>query len=502
MESNQALAVCHPRSEPAAGLAAPVRARGTRGAVVRRALVLADGVALTAAFVATALIFGPGSGNANKLALGAEYGVFLLTLPAWMLAAKLYELYDRDEERTDHTTLDEIVAVMHLVTLGAWLLFLGARLSGLADPEVEKVAVFWVLAIVFISSARSVARAAIRRRPGYVQNAVVVGAGEVGQLVARKIMMHPEYGIHLVGFLDSDPLEMRADLEGQEILGSPQDIARVVQQNDVDRVVIAFSNESIEDTARVVRELKWLGVQIDIVPRLFDVVGPNVLVHSVEGLTLVGLPAPKLLPFSRTIKRVVDVVGASLLLLATAPMFAYCAWRIRSDSPGPIFFRQTRLGEGMREFTALKFRTMKVDTDDSAHRAFIKATMSPQAAPASNGLYKLERNDAVTRSGRFLRRTSLDELPQLLNVLRGDMSLVGPRPCIRYETEAFEEHHFERFLVPAGLTGLWQVTARAHSTFGEALDLDVAYARNWSLLLDISLILRTPLSLLRPKATA
>jgi lipopolysaccharide/colanic/teichoic acid biosynthesis glycosyltransferase len=227
-----------------------------------------------------------------------------------------------------------------------------------------------------------------------------------------------------------------------------------------------------------------------------------VLVHSIEGLTLVGLPRPKLLPFSRAIKRTMDVAGASLLLAATAPLFAFIAWRGRRDTPGPIFFRQTRLGEGMRPFTALKFRTMRVDTDDSAHRAFIRATMDAGAAPAENGLYKLERDDAITPSGRWLRRTSLDELPQLLNVLRGDMSLVGPRPCIDYETETFLPHHFERFDVPAGVTGLWQVTARAHSTFGEALDLDVAYARSWSLLLDLSLLLRTPLAVLRPKATA
>jgi undecaprenyl-phosphate galactose phosphotransferase len=129
--------------------------------------------------------------------------------------------------------------------------------------------------------------------------------------------------------------------------------------------------------------------------------------------------------------------------------------------------------------------------------------MDAKAAPAGNGIYKLDRSDAVTRSGRWLRKTSLDELPQLINVLRGEMSLVGPRPCLEYELEHFEPHHFEHFKVPAGITGLWQVTARAHSTFGEALELDVSYARNWSLALDLVLILRTPFQLLRQRnATA
>jgi lipopolysaccharide/colanic/teichoic acid biosynthesis glycosyltransferase len=153
----------------------------------------------------------------------------------------------------------------------------------------------------------------------------------------------------------------------------------------------------------------------------------------------------------------------------------------------------------MKVFDALKFRTMKVDTDDSVHREFIRQTMDAKAAPTGNGLYKLDRSDAITKSGRWLRKTSFDELPQLINVLRGEMSLVGPRPCLEYEVENFEPHHYERFLVPAGITGLWQVTARAHSTFGEALELDVAYARNWSLELDLLLLLKTPTQLIRQR---
>jgi lipopolysaccharide/colanic/teichoic acid biosynthesis glycosyltransferase len=144
---------------------------------------------------------------------------------------------------------------------------------------------------------------------------------------------------------------------------------------------------------------------------------------------------------------------------------------------------------------------MKVDTSDDEHREYVRATMNSSAVPSDNGLYKLERGDAVTMFGRWLRRTSLDELPQLINVLKGDMSLVGPRPCLAYETEHFAPHHFERFRVPAGITGLWQVTARAHATFGEALELDVVYARGWSLGLDLRLLLRTPLEALRNEAT-
>jgi lipopolysaccharide/colanic/teichoic acid biosynthesis glycosyltransferase len=174
---------------------------------------------------------------------------------------------------------------------------------------------------------------------------------------------------------------------------------------------------------------------------------------------------------------------------------------IRRDSPGGVLFRQTRLGMDLKPFALLKFRTMYVGTDEAPHREYLKQVMTPAADPGANGLYKLDRSREITPVGRWLRRTSLDELPQLVNVLRGDMSLVGPRPAIPYELELYEAHHRDRFAVPAGITGLWQVEARAHSSFREALDLDVAYARGWSLGLDLRLLLRTPLVVFRKNET-
>jgi exopolysaccharide biosynthesis polyprenyl glycosylphosphotransferase len=421
---------------------------------------------------------------------------FALTLPVWIAVAKLYALYDHDEERTDHTTVDDIVGVFHVVTVGAWLLVAAAWLTKLVVPNFDKLLVFWGAAIALIVAGRAFARSLSRRHIAYLQNTVIVGAGDVGQLVARKLLQHPEYGINVVGFVDAEPKRLREDLGALGILGPQERLESLVRLLDVERVIFAFSKEPHSETLELIRSLKDLNVQIDVVPRLFEIVGPSVGIHTVEGLPLVGLPPARISRSSRAIKRAVDIVGAIVGLLLTAPLFAYAAWRIKRESPGPVFFRQTRLGYDMRPFTALKFRTMRLDADDSEHRDFIRRSMDSRATPEHEGLYKLNREDVITPFGRWLRKTSLDELPQLLNVLRGEMSIVGPRPCIPYETENFAPHHFERFLVPAGITGLWQVTARAHSTFGEALDMDVAYARSWSLALDLWLLLKTPLQIL------
>jgi lipopolysaccharide/colanic/teichoic acid biosynthesis glycosyltransferase len=260
-------------------------------------------------------------------------------------------------------------------------------------------------------------------------------------------------------------------------------------------VIVAFPDASTDELVALVRVLQELNLQVDVVPRLARLLGPGVDFHTIEGLALVGLTPSRLPRSSRLLKRAFDVVGSIAGLAVTAPLFVVLALGVKLSSPGPVLFRQTRIGLDQREFTMLKFRTMRCHADDGVHREYIRNSMDPRNATLENGLFKLERGDVITAFGRWLRRTSLDELPQLLNVLRGEMSLVGPRPCLAYEVEHFAPEHFERFRVPPGVTGLWQVTARSRATFGEALDLDVAYVRNWSLGLDLWLLCRTPAKL-------
>jgi exopolysaccharide biosynthesis polyprenyl glycosylphosphotransferase len=475
--------------------------RGRRGWMVRRALALSDVTCLTLAFLITSVVFAPNSTDA--IAPRVEWAFFLLTLPVWVVLAQLLGLYAHDEELADPSTADEVTGVIHLVTLGTWVLFVASWASGVVEPQIGRLVCLWVLAVALVPLGRVVARSACRRSDAYIQRAVVVGAGHVGQLVARKLHHHPEYGIQLVGFVDERPREQRVDIGQVPVLGGVDELDEIVADNSVDRVIVAFSGEPDAKTMALVRALRDREVVVDIVPRLFEVLGPRAHVHTMEGLSLITLPPMRLSRSSQAVKRFTDIVLASILLILAAPMFAFVALRVKLDSRGPVFFRQTRLGVDMKPFTTLKFRTMRVGTEDESHRVYIRATMDAGAVANIKGMYKLDRDEAVTPFGSWLRRTSLDELPQLINVLRGEMSLVGPRPCIPYETENFGSHHFERFLVLPGVTGLWQVTARARSTFGEALDMDVAYVRGWSLGLDFRLLFRTPFALLRQrKATA
>jgi exopolysaccharide biosynthesis polyprenyl glycosylphosphotransferase len=475
-----------------------------RGWIVRRALAIGDIVGLSLAFLIVEALYVQTRKPLGDVSPETELLLFIASLPIWVLFAKLQGLYDQDEERANHSTVDDLVGVFHLITAGVWALFI----CSWALPETNtisapKLVLFWGFAIGLVTLCRTAARALSRHRIDYFQNTVIVGGGEVGQLVARKLMAHPEYGLNLVGFVDANPREHRQDIGPLRVLGAPDRLPELIVRLDIERVIFAFSQEETTDTLALIRALKQFDLQIDIVPRVFEVVGPRVAIHTVEGIPLVGLPPTRPSRSSRAVKRAMDLVGASLMLLFTAPLFAYIAWRVKRDSPGPVFFRQERMGIRGEPFTMLKFRSMVVDTDPEAHRKFTATMTDFRSLPGKDGLYKLDQGDKVTNSGRWLRRTSLDELPQLINVLRGEMSLVGPRPCMRYEIELFQPHHFDRFLVPPGLTGLWQVTARAHSSFGEALEMDVVYARDWSLGLDLRLLLRTPRELLRQRnATA
>jgi len=462
--------------------------RHRRGWLVRRALLIADVLGLACAFLIAEILLADPTAP-DRIDIRTEYVLFLLTLPAWVVVAKLYGLYDRDEERVDHSTADEVVDVLHVVTVGAWLLFTGAWLTKLADPDVGKLVAFWAVSIALITAGRASARAVCRRQLSYVQNTVIVGAGEVGQHIAQKLLRHPEYGLNLIGFVDAKPLELQPDLDGIALLGPPERLPELVRRLDVERVVIAFSAESHEETLDLIRSLKDTGVHVAIVPRLFELVGPSVAIHTVEGVPMIGLPSPHLSHSSQLLKRALDVTLASLALLILAPLLALVALLVKRNSPGPVLFRQLRVGLDGRGFHIFKFRTMAADAD--RHKNEVAHLNLHARAGGDPRMFKIPQDPRVTPIGRVLRRLSLDELPQLFNVLRGEMSLVGPRPLIVEEDAHVGSWGRHRLDLKPGITGLWQVLGRSDISFDEMVKLDYLYVSTWSISNDLRLVLKT-----------
>jgi exopolysaccharide biosynthesis polyprenyl glycosylphosphotransferase len=257
----------------------------------------------------------------------------------------------------------------------------------------------------------------------------------------------------------------------------------VVRALDVHRVLLIPSSADSETMLRAVRRTMAVGVKVSIVPRLFEVVGSAVAFDVVGGVTVLGVRTPGLTRSSRAVKRSMDLVGATLGLLALAPLGAIAALAIKLESPGPVFFRQRRVGRDGQPFEMIKFRSM-VDGAEAQRKAL-------EALNESNGIFKLSDDPRVTRVGRLLRRSSIDELPQLINVLRGEMSLVGPRPLVLDEDRLVEGHHRERLQLPPGMTGLWQVLGPSRPPLSEMVKTDYLYAANWSLWTDVKILLRT-----------
>ena len=459
-----------------------------RGWLIKRALAAADITGLLCAFALTEVVFGPDVPKASdSVGPSVETIAFLCTLPLWLLLARGYGLYGRDEARTDHSTVDDVIGIFNMVTVGAWSFFALAWLTGAAHPAVPKLLLFWAAAIVFVTLARSIARGFCRRTDSYVQNTVIVGAGDVGQQVARKLLQHSEYGVNLAGFVDEHPRARQDGLDELSVLGSVSELPDLVRKLDIERVIIAFSLERHSETLATIRELNGLDVQVDVVPRLFEVLGPQTTIHGAEGIPLLGLPAAHLAWSSLMLKRAMDIALSAAGIVLLAPLFAIIAIAIKIDTRGPVFFQQVRMGRGDMPFKIRKFRTMVEDADERKDEV---AHLNKHAA-GDDRMFKVPDDPRTTRVGRFLRKYSLDELPQLVNVLRGDMSLVGPRPLIPDEHRHVDGWAARRLDLKPGMTGLWQVLGRDDIPFGEMVSLDYRYVTTWSLWQDIRLLLRT-----------
>jgi len=328
-----------------------------------------------------------------------------------------------------------------------------------------------------------------------VQRVLIVGMGETGQAVLRVILARAELGYKVVGYIDEDPDRGSVDLGRVPGLGDLRNLRNVIRAHGVDTVVITLRWDHYDTITSLVRICRQTGVQARLVPDIFQLNLRQVQVENLDGIPLLGVNGSDAFRgANRLIKRALDVGLVLFLSPLWVPIIAVAAFAVRLDSPGPIFYRQRRVGENGREFWMVKFRSMVTNADDLREKVVQQHQLDPRRP-------KIIDDPRVTRVGKFLRRTSLDELPNLINVLRGEMSLVGPRPPMPDEVALYEPWHKQRLNIIPGITGLWQVSGRSEVPFEEMCLLDIYYIENWSLRLDVQILLRTiPRVLLRSGA--
>jgi exopolysaccharide biosynthesis polyprenyl glycosylphosphotransferase len=317
-----------------------------------------------------------------------------------------------------------------------------------------------------------------------VIHTIIVGAGEMGRTVMRTVVARPELGYHIVGFVDDNPEKGETDIGRFKALGAINNLPRLIEQKGVDEVIITLPWMYHRKIMSIVRACERRDVSARIVPDLFQMSLSRVDVDDLGGVPLIGVQEVGFEQRVRLIKRAMDVVGALSVLILGSPILALIALAIRIDSPGPVFFHQTRVGANGKLFDIHKFRSMRegAETELEELRDFNEV---------DGPIFKMREDPRLTRVGRILRQTSLDELPQLWNVLRGEMSLVGPRPPIPAEVSRYTEWHKKRLEVRPGMTGLWQVSGRSLLSFDEMVLLDIYYIENWSPWLDLKILLRT-----------
>jgi exopolysaccharide biosynthesis polyprenyl glycosylphosphotransferase len=342
-----------------------------------------------------------------------------------------------------------------------------------------------VITILLLSGARLVRRgleANLRRRGLGMDRVLIIGAGETGRAVMRNLVALPELGYQVVGFVDDDI--SKGDLGRFRALGTLDGLGSVLKTERVDEVIITISWTHHRTIMGLVRLCESFGVRARVVPDMFQLSLTRVDFDDIGGIPLMGLKEARIPRTGRLIKRALDFILALLGLVLSAPLGLLVALAIRLDSPGPVIFKQKRVGEHGQTFFFYKFRSMRIGAEE-------EQDLLRSRNEASGPLFKMKDDPRLTRLGPLLRRRSLDEIPQLWNVLRGDMSLVGPRPGLPAEVAQYQPWHRQRLEVPPGITGLWQVSGRSDLSFDEMCLLDIYYIENWSLGLDLKIMLRT-----------
>jgi exopolysaccharide biosynthesis polyprenyl glycosylphosphotransferase len=456
--------------EPVPGTAQPSETL-RRDTQYRYLLLLADAVACGLGIIAAAWL-----GKTTHLTI--QSAVLVILAPA---VAKILGLYDRDQARIRKSTLDELPALMQLAAL---MSFLALTLSplvlhGVLGPR-EAVALFVVLLAGLIGGRLTARALAGQLIPP--ERCLFIGPAEEALRFRQKVEHDYAANAKLVAQIELHHAAPWASPTVSE--RSLADARELVRKLKIQRVIIAPHASGGGDMLDLMRTFGAIGIRVSLIPAMLQVVGSAVEFDDVHGVAVLGVRTFSLSRSSHLVKRAFDLLGAAVALVLLSPLFVLIALLVRVTSSGPVFFRQERVGRGGRSFELLKFRSMVADAEDR------KAELVQQNQ-AAEGFFKIADDPRITRIGRVLRRTNLDELPQLLNVLRGEMSLVGPRPLIPQEDKRVVGWHRRRLELTPGITGHWQVLGSSRVPLDEMVAIDYLYVANWSLWTDLKLLLRT-----------
>ena len=424
--------------------------------------------------------------------VAARAGLALLFPP---LALGVLMAKGHYRRRVYESAIDDLARIFGAISLAAIALIAAAEIANPSSTPAPLLARAWFVAAMGIATAHvgvGYARRRLRAAGLISRRTLIVGAGVIGADLERRISGHPELGLDLVGYLDLEP-PRGIDSRQAPILGQPADLRRVASEMGVEHVVLAYASCPDRMLVPLLGECESLGLDVSLVPRLFERINLRMAVDQIGGLPVYGLRFVNLKGWQFAIKHLIDRVAAVILLVGLAPLMLSIAAAVKVSSPGPILFRQRRIGRDGRDFELLKFRSMRVADAIWAPGSLVLALGS---APGG-----IEGADRRTRVGRFLRRSSLDELPQLINVVRGEMSLVGPRPERPEFAGAFASYvrrYSDRNRVKSGITGWAQVNGlRGQTSLTDRIQADNYYIENWSLFLDVKIILMTAAVLLR-----
>jgi len=423
--------------------------------------------------------------------LGPIYAFNFAVIPLFIALFLIYGLYQGVTRRISTNVFFDLPNIMHAILIAGLLytleIYIAGRGLNFRDVSMDQALSICVCALVFVPLARlSIFSSIGRHNLARTISVIVVGTGKVAQTTASHLKANSR--VNFVGFVDDKPLEQ------SQVIGNLEDLPNLCQVHDVSRVVVCFSRTHPERLTDILKRVSGQ-VGVSVVPRYYELITPRSHIEDLSGLTMLDIPSASMSAGARLLKRSFDVVVSSLVLAAISPLIAVVGIMVKLTSSGPVFFNQVRVGQNEETFSMLKFRTMNRDAESTRHEL---AHLNESDGP----LFKIRNDPRVTRLGRLLRRTSLDEMPQLINVWRGDMSLVGPRPFIVSESMMIEGWARKRFEARPGMTGLWQVSGRNELSHLEMARLDYLYVASWSFWLDIYILWQTPIAMFRGRGAS